>query len=232
MGLFGGRKITKKYSLNTKGKDYVVGDIHGEFKKLEQKLKLIGFNEKTDRLYSLGDLTDRGKDSIEVLNWMKKKWFYPIKGNHEELLISVNKSIFTEAAIIYYRNGGEWYFDLTKKQQKIIAKYYKSFPTTITVETNFGPVGLVHADCPMPTWSLLNKLLNSSKILDTEKKCLWSRQRMHIHDQIIPDVRAIIVGHMKQDEIKQHGNIYLIDTGSGYEDGYLTILDLETLKPV
>lgn len=230
--MFGGRKITKKYSLNTKGKDYVVGDIHGEFKQLEKKLDLIGFNENTDRLYSLGDLTDRGQHSKDVFEWMNKKWFYPIRGNHEELLISVNKSIFTEAAVVYYRNGGEWYFDLTKKEQKKVAKYYKSLPTAITVETNFGPVGLIHADCPVETWSFLNKLLNSSQSIDIERKCIWSRQRLHIHDQIIPDVRAIIIGHMKQDAMTQHGNFYLIDTGSGYENGHLTILDLETLKAV
>lgn len=223
---------TKYYKKNEKGKDYVVGDIHGEFLKLEEKLKSINFNPKTDRLFSVGDLTDRGSSSISVLDWINRKWFIPVKGNHEDMLIKVSKTIFTETAVSFYHNGGKWFFDIDKKKQKKIANYYKTFPTTITVDTINGPIGIVHADCPTPTWKLLNEFLNSKNFIDIEKKCLWSRERLRTEDQIIPDVRAVIIGHMKQEVIKKHGNVFFIDTGSGYTDGYLTILDLETLNPV
>lgn len=229
---FNTKKRTKHYSINQEGNDYIVGDIHGEFNSLEEKLLKIKFDPKKDRLFSVGDLTDRGSSSKDVTKWIDKKWFIPVKGNHEEMLIAVSKTIFTETAVNFYHNGGQWFFYLDKKTRNKIAKYYKTFPTAITVETEKGNVGIVHADCPTRTWGELIKILNSDNYLEIEKKCLWSRYRLKNSNEIIPDVRAVIVGHMKQENIKINGNIYLIDTGSGYKGGELTILDLKTLLPV
>ena len=48
------------FTINKIGKDYVVGDIHGMFKALYKNLESMNFNFKTDRLFSVGDLCDRG----------------------------------------------------------------------------------------------------------------------------------------------------------------------------
>ena len=101
LNIFKNYPKTKYYKKNEKGKDYVVGDIHGEFLKLEEKLKSINFNPKVDRLFSVGDLTDRGSSSISVLDWINRKWFIPVKGNHEDMLIKVSKTIFTETCLLY-----------------------------------------------------------------------------------------------------------------------------------
>ncbi len=47
---------------NLSGKDYVVGDIHGQFHKLENLLYEKGFDVNKDRLFSAGDLVDRGEE--------------------------------------------------------------------------------------------------------------------------------------------------------------------------
>ncbi|WP_460079305.1 metallophosphoesterase [Pseudomonas sp. H3_H05] len=42
-----------------------MGDVHGHFKLLTAALN------KLDRIFSVGDLIDRGPDSIDILNGLK-----------------------------------------------------------------------------------------------------------------------------------------------------------------
>jgi len=77
---------------NIRGTDYICSDIHGHFYLLEKELKRVGFKEEVDRLFSLGDLIDRGDDSSQVLKWINKAWFYAIQGNHERMLINAFES--------------------------------------------------------------------------------------------------------------------------------------------
>lgn len=58
------------FQENKVGTDYVVGDIHGCFTKLAEALDEVGFNFTKDRLFSTGDLVDRGPESEECLEWL------------------------------------------------------------------------------------------------------------------------------------------------------------------
>lgn len=73
------------FSQNTLGRDIAVGDIHGCFSKLKTSLKRIRFDPSKDRLFSVGDLVDRGPESHHVLEWLDLSWFHAICGNHEQL---------------------------------------------------------------------------------------------------------------------------------------------------
>ena len=52
---------------NIKGRDFVVGDIHGHYDLLKTELKTVGFDKQKDRLFSVGDIIDRGPKSEECL---------------------------------------------------------------------------------------------------------------------------------------------------------------------
>ena len=52
-----------RFAQNTVGRDFAVGDIHGCFTELQRGLEAIGFDPSTDRLFSVGDLVDRGPES-------------------------------------------------------------------------------------------------------------------------------------------------------------------------
>jgi serine/threonine protein phosphatase 1 len=71
--------LIKKFSRNETGRDLIVGDIHGCFTKLKDKLNEIGFDETKDRLFSTGDLVDRGPESLDVVKWLTKPWFHQFK---------------------------------------------------------------------------------------------------------------------------------------------------------
>lgn len=224
-------KPIRYFEKNKKGRDYVVGDIHGEFSNLVKKLKSIQFDQKKDRLFSVGDLIDRGPESHLVMNFLKEEWFIPVKGNHELLTIEYPK-MRNELKDIYVNElGGKWVKNISDAQLGDIISAFKKHPVAIHVETEAGPVIIVHADLPTASWKVFERNMKTVnyKILELTMK---STVRPSIPNQYIQDVRAVICGHMKDEKVRRLGNFYLIDTGSGFSDGRLTILDMETLREV
>ena len=71
---------------------YVIGDIQGCFEPFQCLLKKVDFNPDKDRLWSVGDLVNRGPGNIETL-----RWFYAhrdnvtmVLGNHDLHLMAVS----------------------------------------------------------------------------------------------------------------------------------------------
>ena len=57
-----GTNLSPHLGRNEKGRDLVVGDVHGHFATLRRALDELEVGEH-DRVFSLGDLVDRGPDS-------------------------------------------------------------------------------------------------------------------------------------------------------------------------
>ena len=84
---------------NTQGKDYIVGDLHGCFSLLERLLQAVGFDKSQDRLFSVGDLIDRGPESLRCLQLLDESWFYAVQGNHEVMLAEFFSPYLLEGSI-------------------------------------------------------------------------------------------------------------------------------------
>lgn len=66
---------------------YVISDIHGEYQRLMKLLEKIDFND-SDTLYLLGDMIDRGKQGLKILQFgMKHQNVIALMGNHEYMAI-------------------------------------------------------------------------------------------------------------------------------------------------
>ena len=67
-----------KVPRNEQGRDFAVGDVHGCFTRLQDSLGRMGFDASRDRLFSVGDLVDRGPESEAALEWLAQPWFFAV----------------------------------------------------------------------------------------------------------------------------------------------------------
>jgi serine/threonine protein phosphatase 1 len=96
----------KTLEPNTKGRDFVIGDLHGSFSAFENLIKNLNFNPESDRIISVGDLVDRGPDSLKCLGLLRQPWFHAVLSNHEQMMAEKFKGGWIGA--YWYNNGGNW----------------------------------------------------------------------------------------------------------------------------
>lgn len=201
----------QRVPLNTRGRDFFVGDIHGLFARLQALLERAGFDATRDRLFTPGDLVDRGPDSLAALQWLQKHWFFSTRGNHEQMAINFARG--HNHPFQYERNGGRWFIDLPAAQQLEIAERFERLPLAIELERPGGiRVGFVHAEVPWNDWSRLERWGHKKDAIET---ALWARTRIDASDTThVSGIDLVIVGHTPVPNFGMLGNVLYTDTGS------------------
>ena len=69
--------LVKYIPENTKGRDFVVGDLHGTIHLLQVLLEQVKFDPADDRLFSGGDLIDRGGTATALWPISASRGFMP-----------------------------------------------------------------------------------------------------------------------------------------------------------
>lgn len=220
-------EFLKRYEKNKNGRDFVVGDIHGEFFLLERKLRELGFDKKRDRLFSVGDNIDRGPRSDEAVDYlMKEPWFFSVKGNHEQMLIDSVKGL-KNAQGNHFCNGGAWFYGISSIEQQCIASLFDDLPIAIEVETDKGLVGIIHAEVPWDDWAVFKELYPQRQ--ETfDAIALWKRTRIdYKKEHFVENISAVYSGHSYVENYTVLGNVHCLDTGACFEDGYMTIVQIQ-----
>ncbi len=222
-----------RYALNETGRDFVVGDIHGMFTAMQELLDEVDFDESKDRLFSVGDLVDRGPESIASIDWLAKPWFNACRGNHEQFALDAGDPEQYELWVNH--NGGNWWLDVEELERRRFVDAFAQMPLAMEVETQAGRIGIVHADIPREhSWEKFMELLESGHEAAIFF-AMWSRNRIASVENAVPvegQVERIYCGHTPTRDVIQVHNVYYIDTGAvyyadGYEDARLTMIEIQ-----
>lgn len=206
-------QLIKHLKANNDGRDLYVGDLHGCLRLLEKHLGDHGFDKKRDRLISVGDLTDRGSQSLKTLELVKEPWFHSVKGNHEEMCQSYFEGDLDEK--IFINNGGEWFTKLSRQKQAYVISMIKDLPLIIDVQTNDNRlIGVLHGDALASHWNhYCCGEFNQGQVL-------WGRERMLDRDtRCVAGVDIVVVGHtpIRSGMAVKLGNVINIDTGGVFQ---------------
>lgn len=143
---------------------YCISDIHGDYEKYIKMLEFINFSDK-DVLYVIGDVIDRGNQSIRILqDMMLRDNVIPIIGNHEYMAISCLKFLMNDITednikniaddiiqgLLEWQNvGGQTTMDefhkLEREEQQDIIDYLEEFSLYETARIHGNEFVLVHA---------------------------------------------------------------------------------------
>lgn len=235
--------LFKQLLNNGSGRDFVVGDLHGQYDLFMRALEYHDFDFEHDRITAVGDLVNRGKDSLKILRLLSEPWFHAVAGNHEWRLSQygpglIRRELDKEAESYLQMIGTDWllgsyrqlnddkWADLITEVLNLI----RQLPLLIQIGHGRDAVGVVHAQLPNNDWSA-----NVSRLERMRKQTFWESDMkldphishmLHGRAQVravldgqdlergITGIEWLIAGHTIVDQPMKSGNRIWIDTGA------------------
>ena len=137
---------TIQFATNTAGRDFVVGDLHGCIDLFNAALAHINFDKTKDRMFSVGDLGDRGPNSPACMDLMYANWFHAVRSNHGDLMSGYYEGN-PMCLFNWSRNGGDWAEGVDEQTMLNYAKRDKKLPYALTVNLIDGrKFHVIHAE--------------------------------------------------------------------------------------
>ncbi|RGD90553.1 metallophosphoesterase [Acinetobacter sp. SWAC57] len=220
--------LVKVWDKEIKGKLYAVGDIHGCYNLLMNRLNEIAFDFENDLLVAVGDLVDRGTQNVKCIELLSKPWFTSVRGNHEDLCIGgLHNESYKRCHVA---NGGEWFYMLDGQAMYNIAKTFAGLPVVLEVNHNGKKFGFVHGHIEQNNWDEFKETFTQepTSFRDPSELAMWGRERLNdenLQYTHVSGVDAVIMGHTVTQKPCKRDNCYWIDTGAVHW-GTLTILNL------
>ncbi|SAK83109.1 serine/threonine protein phosphatase [Caballeronia catudaia] len=216
--------IVCRHPANDIGRDFVVGDLHGCVDALRYLLHEIGFDAERDRLFSVGDLVDRGADSLAAVDLIDKPWFYPVLGNHEDALMSVASGAMRRQS--WYAIGGIWADTLTDDELAALAVRLEKLPLVRIVGEGARRFNVLHAE-----FFGSDADLDAAEFSeDARSQILWGRGLAlgHADPSRQIGLSTTYCGHTPMKTVRQIGSQVFIDTAAFAPEGRLTIVQAGT----
>jgi len=203
---------------------FVVGDLHGCYDLLLDKLARHEFDKRRDLLISVGDLIDRGQENLQCLTLLNEPWFCAVRGNHEQMAIDALQS---GDKGLWLSNGGAWFLFLDEEgqrdAQRLIAGCAR-LPLVIDIPMADRHIVVAHADYPLDEYGFDRQI--------SAEDVLWSRRRITRSQRgrgaPISGATHFFFGHTPLNRIRHYYNQYYIDTGAVF-GGDLSFIELNTL---
>ncbi|CAG9231973.1 Diadenosine tetraphosphatase and related serine/threonine protein phosphatases [Paraburkholderia tropica] len=213
-----------RHDANLHGRDFVVGDLHGCVSALEQLLAAVEFDTGRDRLFSVGDLIDRGEQSERALALLEHDWFYPVLGNHEEALCAVVDGRLPRER--WYEVGGDWARSLSDGELAGHAAHLRPLPLVRIVGEGHARFNILHAEFRGSDEQLAAGRFEAA----VRRRLLWGRD---LAFSVSPSQQALSItycGHTTMREVRRIGAHVFIDTGACSPGGKLTLVEAGTSR--
>lgn len=233
LDLFPTHSLVEHFDASHIERLFVVGDLHGCYTELMGQLSIVNFNFTKDLLISVGDLVDRGQDSLKCLELTKEPWFKAIRGNHEQMCLEAK--LATEMISFHCKYGGEWLYKLTAEKQLECLDICLTLPIILEVSFKCKKYGFVHADIPFNGWKDFKKSIHrkdyfTNQHTSTLQSALWGRGRISHGPkskkyQYVVGIDKIYLGHTVVQQPVQLHNCFYIDTGASVGN-FLTIKEI------
>ncbi|MEM1059370.1 MAG: metallophosphoesterase [Verrucomicrobiota bacterium] len=227
---------------NLKGRDFIVGDLHGCADELMRLLEEAKFDLEKDRLFCVGDLGDRGPSSLECCNLLQEPWFHLTLGNHDEVLMYAICSAFPapsdrerwldcaenyEAYLeILERNSGQWAVKMLQQRDERlipIAQKLLQAPLIITVGKPPLRFNVVHSGFVREGYGITDEIIDQAAFDDPYEwseyllQSRWLAKLPEVeHPVYAPDLSRTYCGHTPVFRPVKVYSHYCIDTGSGH----------------
>ena len=214
--------MIKHVPFNTEGRDFVVGDMHGRFDHFIGFVEGLNIDPEKDRVFSVGDLIDRGPDSAKCLALTQQKWFHAVRGNHEQLLLDSVRGD-NQALGIWLQNGGDWALKTQPGELSTYADWIDALPVGIAVGEGEFRFNIVHAEvfCSDAGFDA-----GQFQLLDA----LWGRSIANAQEgsKNQDGLSMTYCGHTVVTAPKRRLQQVFIDTGCGFPEGFLTMVEPAT----
>jgi serine/threonine protein phosphatase 1 len=213
-------------------KKWIIGDVHGSFRTL---LELVKKLPKDADIIFVGDLVDRGSGSREVINFIRKRGYDCIRGNHEEMMVNGLKYEIALDYQSWIANGGDVVMDNYDNNESQLMDdvnwldelpYYKYYDNIRDIYDR--PLLITHAP-------ISNEIYKNKDYM----KMIWSRSYTKKKNNFFN-----IFGHNITLYDRIHGltdeKLILdfekgycgIDTGAFLEEGYLTAISFPNFEVI
>lgn len=225
----------RRLARNVRGRDWVVGDLHGHRAAFERELDCLGFDPARDRVLSVGDLVDRGPDSLGTLTLIEEPWFHAVLGNHELMLLNYLRfySSRLHARKLYPCGGGGWIEEAMARHRKLLRRLADrviELPIALHVEGDV-PFNVMHGDLhPLGarqaslfsddgcSLDLADAATSSrANIADAPRfesaGLHFARHEVRISDTPLGDLPITYVGHSPMRQVTVHRSYVYIDQG-------------------
>ncbi len=143
---------------------WAIGDLQGCYTALRQLLDQIRFDPVHDQIWLLGDLVNRGDDSLAVLRWARQHNINAILGNHDLHLLAVAHGHDT-------LNAGDTLHDILQADDRDdLLNWLRRQPLAVRVQDYL----LVHAGL-VPQWTIPQALQLSAEVNAVLSGPNWQR---------------------------------------------------------
>ncbi len=207
---------------------FVVGDVHGCYADLMQALQAVAFDFDQDLLVSLGDLIDRGPESLKCLNLLQQPWFKAVLGNHEEMCLHSEHDQMM--ADLHCRHGGQWFYDLPLTERKRLIALVRQLPIVLEIEHQGQRLGFVHADVDLNDWDAFK-----AEVQRNPEAAVWGRGRIRNNRpyryRSVTGIDRVFLGHTVVNQVTRRDNCYYIDTGAVFGK-HLSVIEIDIHRPV